>query len=378
MVSVGGRGTAAARAAAVAGALRSGGAALARGAVGDPRALVDAVVDRGRLPDPVLRATIRGLLGLRRGEAGEGEAALRARLWAGPVTVGVDDANAQHYEVPPRVFELMLGPRLKYSCAWWPEHGGDLAEAEDRMLDLTCRRAGLADGQDVLELGCGWGSLTLWMAERYPSSRILAVSNSTRQRAHITAAAHERGLDNVRVVTADVGTLGVGETPAGFGSFDRVVSVEMLEHVRNHRELGRRIARWLRPGGELFVHVFAHRDRTYLFETGGAGDWMARHFFTGGTMPSEDLIPAAMDALEHRQTWRVDGRQYTRTLAAWRENLEDRRDEVVAELSVGATRTEGERRWHRWRTFLVACEELFAARDGSEWGVVHHRLVRPA
>ena len=365
-----------ARAVAGLAAVRRGAASGARAVVGDPRALVDAVVDAGRLPDPVLRAAIRRLLALRRDERGPGEDELRRELWAGPVTVSVDDANAQHYEVPPRVFELMLGPRLKYSCAWWPEHGGTLAEAEDRMLDLTCRRAGLVDGQDVLELGCGWGSLTLWMAERYPGSRILAVSNSTRQRAHITAAAHARGLGNVRVVTADVGTLGVGETPMGFGSFDRVVSVEMLEHVRNHRELGRRIARWLRPGGELFVHVFAHRDRTYRFETGGVGDWMARHFFTGGTMPSEDLIPAAMDALEHRQTWRIDGRQYTRTLAAWRRNLEDRRDEVVAELSVGATRAEGERRWHRWRTFLVACEELFAARDGGEWGVVHHRLAR--
>ncbi len=369
---------AAARAAELLGLVRTGAASALEAVVGDPRVLVDAVVDGGRLPDPVLRAAIRGLLGLRRGESGEPEAALRSQLWAGPVTVAIDEANAQHYEVPPRVFELMLGPRLKYSCAWWTEGGGDLASAEDRMLDLTCRRAGLADGQDVLELGCGWGSLTLWMAERYPASRILAVSNSTRQRAHITAAAHERGLGNVRVVTADVGTLGVGATPPGFGSFDRVVSVEMLEHVRNHRELGRRIARWLRPGGELFVHVFAHRDRTYLFETGGAGDWMARHFFTGGTMPSEDLIPDAMDALTHLQTWRIDGRHYTRTLAAWRVNLEAARDEVVAELSVGATRAEGERRWHRWRTFLIACEELFAARDGSEWGVVHHRLVRPA
>jgi cyclopropane-fatty-acyl-phospholipid synthase len=359
--------------------LPDGAAGAARAVLGDPRTLVDAVVDRGALPDPALRAAIRVLLRARRSEEGPGEAALRQRLWAGPVTVAVDDANTQHYEVPPRVFELMLGPRLKYSSGWWPERGGDLATAEERMLDLTCRRAGLVDGQDVLELGCGWGSLTLWMAERFPTSRILAVSNSVRQRAHITAAAHARGFGNVRVITADVGTLGVADAvPPGFGSFDRIVTVEMLEHVRNHRELGRRLARWLRPGGELFVHVFAHRARTYLFETGGAGDWMARHFFTGGTMPSEDLIPDAMDALSHLQTWRVDGTHYARTLAAWGRNLESHRDEVVAALAEGTTRDEGERRWQRWRTFLIACEELFAHRDGSEWGVVHHRLARPA
>jgi len=352
----------------------------------DPRRLVDAVVDAGRLPDPLLRATIRGLLRARRASVASAQEQLAAELWSGPVTVAVDAANDQHYEVPSRVFELMLGPRLKYSSAWWPQGVSTLAEAEDRMLALTCQRAGIADGMDVLELGCGWGSLTLWMAEQYPSARITAVSNSATQREFIMARASERGLDNVRVVTADVGELGVDagvdaeahDDVVGPSRFDRIVSVEMLEHVRNHRELGRRIADWLRPGGELFVHVFAHRDRAYLFETGGSGDWMARHFFTGGMMPSEDWIPQAMDALTHRQTWRFDGRNYTRTLAAWRELLEERRAELIAALSADAPEGEGERRWHRWRTFMIACEELFAFRRGREWGVVHHRMVRPA
>jgi cyclopropane-fatty-acyl-phospholipid synthase len=287
----------------------------------DPRRLVDTIVDAGRLPDPLLRATIRGLLRARRASAPLEQEQLAEALWAGPVTVDVDAANDQHYEVPSRVFELMLGPRLKYSAAWWPQGVETLAQAEERMLALTCQRAGIADGMDVLELGCGWGSLTLWMAEHYPGARITAVSNSATQRAFIMARAVERGLHNVQVVTADVGELGVGahddDVVVGAERFDRIVSVEMLEHVRNHRELGRRIADWLRPGGELFVHVFAHRDRAYLFETGGGGDWMARHFFTGGMMPSEDWIPRAMDALTHRQTWRFDGRHYTRTLAAW-------------------------------------------------------------
>lgn len=355
------------------------GAAARTGRSG-PRALVDAVVDGGRIPDAVLRGAIGGLLRARRGGTGPDVDALARELWSGPVTVATDAANLQHYEVPAAFFALILGPRLKYSAAWWPAGVATLGEAEEAMLELTCRRAGIADGQDVLELGCGWGSLTLWMAERYPGARIVAVSNSASQREHILARAAERGLTNLTVLTADVAELGVSAHTdvVAPGRFDRVVSVEMLEHVRDHRELGRRIARWLRPGGELFVHVFAHRRTPYLFEVGGAGDWMARHFFTGGMMPSEDWIPRAMDALDHVQTWRFDGRHYTRTLAAWRARLEERRVETLAVLATGATAAEAERRWHRWRTFLIACEELFAFRRGTEWGVVHHRLRRPA
>jgi len=345
----------------------------------DGRRQVDAVIDTGRLPDAVLRATIRRLLGARRAADAPGPSELAELLWAGPVTVAVDAANLQHYEVPSEFFELMLGSRLKYSSAWWPGGVTTVDAADEAMLELTCQRAGLADGQDILELGCGWGSLTLWMAERYPSARIVAVSNSATQRTFIEGRAASRGLSNVTVRTADVGALGLTAHTDVVGPerFDRVVSVEMFEHVRNHRELGRRIAGWLRPGGELFVHVFAHRDQPYLFEVGGAGDWMARHFFTGGMMPSEDWIPDAIDALDHRQTWRFDGRHYTRTLAAWREQLEAQRTAAVTVLSRGASAEEGERRYHRWRTFLIACEELFAARRGREWGVVHHRLSRP-
>jgi len=346
----------------------------------DLRSGIDAIVDSGRLPDALLRGSIRGLLRARRMTAGPAAQDLATELFAGPVTVAVDAANSQHYEVPAEFFALVLGPRMKYSAGWWPEGTATLAQAEEAMLELTCRRAGIADGQDVLELGCGWGSLTLWMAERYPDARIVAVSNSATQREHILARASELGLSNVTVLTGDVGELGVSvhTDVVAPERFDRVISVEMFEHVRNHRELGRRIARWLRPGGELFVHVFAHRARPYLFEVGGSGDWMARHFFTGGMMPSEDWIPSAIDALEHRQTWRFDGRHYARTLAAWRRLLEERREETLRVLARGVTPAEAERRWSRWRTFLIACEELFVARGGREWGVVHHRMRRPA
>lgn len=343
-------------------------------------ARLDAIVDSGRLPEPALRAVVRSLLRVRRSGSGPSADVLARELFAGPVTVAVDAANAQHYEVPADFFALILGPRLKYSSAWWPSGVTTLAAAEDAMLALTCRRAGIEDGQDILELGCGWGSLTLWMAEHYPNARIVAVSNSASQRAHITEQAAARGCTNVTVRTTDVGELGVSSHTdvVAADRFDRIISVEMLEHVRNHRELGRRIARWLRPGGELFVHVFAHRTTPYLFEVGGAGDWMARHFFTGGMMPSEAWIPEAMDALEHRQTWRFEGRHYSRTLAAWRERLEEQRAAALTVLGRGTTVAEAERRWQRWRVFLIACEELFAARHGREWGVVHHRMGRPA
>jgi len=352
---------------------------MVQGPVLDLRDVVDRVIDAGRLPDQLLRGMIRGLLRTRRITGVGDQKALAHRLWSGPVTVAVEAANVQHYEVPARVFELMLGARLKYSCAWWPSGVDDLDTAEERMLELTCRRARLRNGQDILELGCGWGSLSLWMAEHYPDSRIVAISNSASQRRWIVARAEERGLHNLTVLTGDVGQLGVADHADVVAPerFDRIISVEMFEHVRNHRELGRRIARWLRPGGELFVHVFAHRDRAYLFEVGGSGDWMARHFFTGGMMPSEDWLPAAVDALEHRQTWRVDGRDYVRTLAAWRERIDANRDALVVELGDGASVEEGQRRLHRWRTFMIACEELFGFDRGREWGVVHHRFVRP-
>ena len=339
----------------------------------------DAIIDRGVLPDPVLRAAIRRLLRRRLVAEDPGTAAGRAaqkaaRLeqWShAPVALSTDEANEQHYEVPTELFELMLGPRLKYSSAYWTDGVSTLARAEDAMLALTCERADLRDGQDVLELGCGWGSLTLWMAERYPRSTITAVSNSSTQRALIEKRAAERGLDNVTVVTRDVNDLDTA--PA---SVDRVVSVEMFEHVRNHAELLRRIAGWLRPDGELFVHVFAHRELLYPFDVGGDGDWMARHFFTDGVMPSHDLFLHLQEDLVVDRVWAVDGMHYSRTLEAWLDRLDASRDRVLQLLAdtYGADRAEA---WfHRWRVFTIACSELFATKGGTEWHVTHTRMRR--
>ncbi len=322
------------------------------------------LAERGLVPLSGLRFGIRGLLAARLREvARDGASGLADRIAEGPIAVATDEANAQHYEVPPEFFELVLGPRLKYSGAYWPPGTADLEGAELQMLDMTCDRAALADGQDVLELGCGWGSLTLYMAQRYPGSRITAVSNSSAQRSFIEA----RAPDNVRVVTADVNAFEPG------GRFDRVVSVEMFEHVRNHGELLRRIRSWLRSDGRLFVHVFCHRDHAYPFETDGPANWMGRHFFTGGIMPSLGLLPSRDDSMSLEEQWEVGGQHYSRTARAWRENLESRRAEVLQVF--GKTYGADAHRWyHRWRLFFLACEELFGYRDGTEWLVAHYRF----
>jgi cyclopropane-fatty-acyl-phospholipid synthase len=350
--------------------------------------LTDAVIDRGLLPDPLLRAAIRRMLRARRATitAGGAEArsarkrALLHELAESPLALHTDEANEQHYEVPTELFELMLGPHLKYSSGYWPVGVSTLRGAEEAMLRLTCEHAELADGQDVLELGCGWGSLTLWMAERYPASRITAVSNSATQREHIEKQAALRGLDNLRVLTCDVNALGVSvhRDVATDAAFDRVVSVEMFEHVRNHRQLTSRIASWLRPGGKLFVHVFAHRSDPYPFDTGGSGDWMARHFFTGGLMPSDDLLLHAVRDLAVDDHWVVSGTHYARTLRAWLDNLDADRARAVQLLGETYGPRAATAWFHRWRVFDIACEELFAFDEGDEWHVSHYRFARPA
>ena len=329
------------------------------------------------IPRPVLLRAIRARVGarLRRERRGGADAVaarqrdLRRRLAASPVAIRTEAANEQHYEVPAEFFELCLGPRLKYSSCLFSPGVTSLATAEDDMLALTCERAGLRDGQDVLELGCGWGSLTLWMAERYPASRITAVSNSTGQRHFIEAQARERGLANVEVITADVNELQMAR------DFDRIVSVEMLEHVKNHPALFARIARWLRPDGAFFVHVFTHRDLGFEFVENDPRDWIGQHFFTGGTMPSDDLLLHATDDLAVVDHWRVSGVHYEKTALAWDDNLVRHREAATAVLEM-AHPGEGERWFRRWRLFFLACAGLWGYRDGSEF-IVSHYLFRP-
>lgn len=337
------------------------------------------LAERGLLPDALVRHGIRRNCAQRLAEerAGGVEAVSQrftdriAELRRSALALHVDAANEQHYELPPRFFELCLGKRLKYSSCYYATGNETLEQAEEAMLALYGQRAQLADGQDILELGCGWGSLTLWMAQQYPEARITAVSNSAPQRLHIEAQCRARGFSNVRVVTCDVNRL---ELPAG--AFDRCVSVEMFEHMRNYARLLGNIAGWLRPGGALFVHIFCHRTLMYPFETQGEDNWMGRHFFTGGLMPAADTLLHFQDDLRLQERWILDGTHYRRTSDHWLERQDARRDEVLAILREAYG--DNAALWaQRWRMFWMACAELFGYDGGREWGVAHYRFTKP-
>jgi cyclopropane-fatty-acyl-phospholipid synthase len=339
---------------------------------------LSALIEKSLLPDPVLRFGIRRRVRqrLRRSEraaGGDPAGALRAfrdELDHMPIAVHTDDANQQHYELPAAFFERVLGPRLKYSCCWFDSGETSLAAAEVAMLDRTGERAELADGQSILDLGCGWGSLSLYFAERFPASRILGVSNSASQREYILDCARRRGLANLDVVTADINSFTIEDT------FDRVVSIEMFEHMKNYRRLLARIAGWLNPGGKLFVHIFSHRNFAYHYQAEGPGDWMARHFFTGGTMPAHNLLPEFQDDLRLERDWVVDGAHYRRTADTWLANMDDARVDILPILKLVYGAENAGLWWGRWRLFFMACAELFGYANGTEWQVSHYRFIR--
>ena len=334
------------------------------------------IVDSGLVPEPLLRAGIRAVCALRlrqerRGVEGEQarHQALVEELRRSEIAIETAAANAQHYEVPAAFFERVLGPHLKYSSCYWPRGVERLGDAEEAMLALTAERAGLADGQDVLDLGCGWGALALWASRRFPASRITAVSHSRTQRAFLEERARAAGLANLSVRTADARAL---ELPAA--SYDRVVSVEMFEHMRNYELLLRRIAGWLRPDGALFVHVFAHRRHAYPFEDAGRSDWMAREFFTGGLMPSTSLLHQFQRDLRITVEWHLSGTHYARTAEAWYANLMAARGAIRELFAAAYGEAAAERRFQRWRVFFLACAELFGYRGGRERLVAHYRF----
>jgi cyclopropane-fatty-acyl-phospholipid synthase len=334
-------------------------------------------VERGLVADRLTRIAIRRLCRQRLREsqrfnemaADSRDSAFLQSLHSGPIALVPEKANEQHYELPPDFFARVLGPRRKYSCCYFENERSTLADAEDAALTITCQRAGLAEGQEILELGCGWGSLSLWMAEHFPHSRITAVSNSGPQRQFIESEARSRGLGNLQVITADMNDFAPGQV-----KFDRIVSVEMFEHMRNYELLLSRIASWLQADGQLFVHIFCHRELVYPFNTEGASNWMGRYFFTGGIMPSANLLHQFNSEMHVTQQFQWNGRHYQRTAEAWLANLDNRHDEVLKIL--GATYGVSEaRRWlNRWRMFFLAVEELFAFGQGDEWFVSHYLL----
>ncbi len=345
------------------------------------------LLERDVLPDWLVRIGIRRLLAARLREESEGGVvaqqqrmrSLITELKRSPIAIETRAANQQHYEVPARFYELVLGRHRKYSSGLWENGCRTLDEAEAAMLALTVERARLADGQDILELGCGWGSLTLYMAERFPNSRIVAVSNSHSQRLYIQAKLLERGVANVNVVTCDMNSFDPGL------KFDRVVSVEMFEHMRNYQLLLKQIASWMKPDARLFVHIFSHRLFAYPFECRDASDWMAQHFFTGGIMPSHDLLLNFQEHLKVENHWWHSGKHYQKTARAWLKNMDAHRAEIFTLFreTYGAVEATEElrhvaaTRWiARWRVFFMACEGLWGYRQGEEWGVTH-LLFRP-
>lgn len=345
-----------------------------------------------RAPDRLIRSAMRAAVG-RRLSAEIGRPTIDRSRWRrewseGPIALVPDEANRQHYEVPPEFFELMLGPRLKYSSGLW-EAGNEndsLARAEERMLDLTITQAGITDGMRVLDLGCGWGSLSLRIAERFPSAQVVAISNSKPQGEFIRDRAEtwpDGALDNIEHRVVDVNAV----ADFDFGErFDRIVTVEMLEHVRNHRRLFVDLAELLRPDGAVYLHVFAHRNRFWPFSDEGTANWMARYFFTGGIMPSHDLFGEILareswadDAgppLQVLRRWWFNGTHYARTLDAWLDRL-DHNHAAAVEVLRPVYEDDTDRWVQRWRMFLMACSELFAYDDGTEWGVSHQLLVKP-
>lgn len=333
--------------------------------------------ERELVPDRLLRLAIRRILRNHLwklehgGDLSQQQDHMRALIQSfrqGPIALNTEEANAQHYELPTEFFTKFLGSRMKYSASYWPERVRDLDEAEDASLRQYCERAGVADGMDILELGCGWGALSLWLAEKYPKARILAVSNSRTQREYILAQAAQRGYRNLEVQTANINDF---TTPR---RFDRVMSIEMFEHMRNYECLMEKIASCLRPGGRLFVQIFA--GRRFAFAVNLANNWMARYFFAGGTVPSADLLLYFQRDLTIADHWRLNGTHYSKTLGAWLKRYDARRGEIMPILARTYGAKDAARWWVRWRLFMLTCSEWMGYNDGGEYIVAHYLFER--
>lgn len=338
--------------------------------------MIHTLLKNDLIPDAFIRYGIRRLLRQRLFEEKKPTIELQWQHWKNyinmlkesPIAIDTKAANEQHYEVPTRFFQLVLGRHLKYSSGYWQEGVTELDRAEKDMLALTCSRADLRDGQDILELGCGWGSLSLYMAEHFPQSRITAVSNSRTQKEFIDATARQRGFNNLTIITADMNHFTTDQ------KFDRVVSVEMFEHMRNYRTLLAKVAQFMKDDARLFVHIFTHREYAYLFEVRDESDWMAKYFFTGGQMPGDMLFHYFNEDLRIEEHWRVSGLHYAKTSEAWLANMDRHRKEIMPLLETTYGGNNARMWWVYWRIFFMACAELWQYNQGDEWLVSHYRF----
>lgn len=340
--------------------------------------MLNNLLEREILPDSLIRYGVRLLLKQRLKQEDKGSPKLNKQqllnfsnqLRNEPIAVHTEDANEQHYEVPAEFFEMVLGKNLKYSCAFWQNGGSNLDKAETDMLSLTSDRAQLGDRQTILDLGCGWGSLSLFVAEKYPNAKITAVSNSKIQKQYIKNQIQQRSIHNLKVVTSDIREFHTSQ------KFDRIVSTEMFEHMRNYEKLLNKLAGFLEKDGKLFIHIFTHKTFAYLFEVNGSADWMAKHFFTGGMMPSEDLLYHFNSDLKIEKQWRVNGKHYQRTSEAWLKNMDNNKDSILQIFKRGYGDDLTPRMWAYWRIFFMACAELFGYNEGNEWMVNHYLLSK--
>lgn len=338
--------------------------------------------ERGLIPDQLSRFGMRQLISRRLTDEAARDGELRSarfnqflqELRASPIAIETPAANDQHYEVPAEFFHLHLGPRLKYSCCLYPDGGESLAEAEEKMLQLYRERLGVADGMKVLDLGCGWGSVSLWLAEQLPNAQIVGLSNSNGQREFIEARARDCGLQNLQILTGDIAEYQMPDEVLEQG-FDRVISIEMFEHMKNYAALLNKISGWMKPEARLFVHIFVHKLLAYHFEDKNRDDWMTRYFFSGGTMPSENLLLNFQDDLKVAKQWWVSGKHYEKTSNHWLENLDSRRERI--ERALKPCYGEQTQVWiQRWRMFYMAVAELFGMDGGNQWGVGHYLFVK--
>ena len=331
----------------------------------------NALLSRGLIPDFLLRRGVRSqgkqrLLMMEKSNPVKEYNEFLKEASSGDIAIHTDDANNQHYEVDSEFFQYCLGKNLKYSSCYWNEDTSSLDEAEENMLDLYCKRAEVKDGIDILDIGCGWGSLSLFLANKYPRSNITGVSNSPSQKHFIDNEASKMNLKNLKIITSDINDFDSSK------QFDRIISIEMFEHTKNSKKLLDSINGWLKPNGSFFMHVFAHKDNPYYFDRNQNNAWMAKYFFTGGMMPNHNLFRDLKSKLDYQKSWMLSGTHYEKTSNAWLDNMDLNRTKILESFKVNSNNRIAKRKFHFWRLFFIACAEIFGYANGSEWCVSHH------